>query len=75
MNSETSINTKQYFPDSSFNLPTISFNKTYNAGSSAIQELDDFMNSFITKHAPKKKDKKNKRQHNNENETPQIIVL
>ncbi|CAG8815650.1 5019_t:CDS:1, partial [Gigaspora rosea] len=35
----------------------------------AIQELEDFMNGFITKHAPKKKDEKNKRQHNDENET------
>ncbi|KAF0487828.1 hypothetical protein F8M41_022496 [Gigaspora margarita] len=93
MNSETSIHTKLYFPNSSFHLLTIPFNKTHSkvnyrkayitinrlskkaiqarldAGSSAIQELKDFINGFITKHAPKKKDKKNKKQHNDENET------
>ncbi|KAF0520633.1 hypothetical protein F8M41_016183 [Gigaspora margarita] len=93
MNSETSIHTEQYFPDSSFHLPTIPFNETHSkvnyrkayvtinglskkaiqagldAGSIAIQELEDFMNGFITKHAPKKKDEKNKRQHNDKNET------
>ncbi|CAG8813217.1 41645_t:CDS:1 [Gigaspora margarita] len=93
MNSKTSIHTEQYFPDSSFHLPTILFNETHSkvnyrkayvtinelskkaiqagldASSSAIQELEDFMNGFITKHVSKKKDKKNKRQYNNENET------
>ncbi|RIB01137.1 hypothetical protein C2G38_2231765 [Gigaspora rosea] len=91
MNSETSIHTEQYFPDSSFHLPTIPFNETHSkvnyhkayvtinglskkaiqagldASSSTIQELEDFINGFITKHALKKKDKKNKRQHNDEN--------
>ncbi|CAG8722329.1 5078_t:CDS:1, partial [Racocetra persica] len=30
------------------------------AGSNTIQELKDFISSFITKYAPKQKDKKNK---------------
>ncbi|CAG8833629.1 25701_t:CDS:1, partial [Racocetra persica] len=43
------------------------------AGSNTIQELENFMNSFITKYTSKKKEtpihKKNKRQHEYENET------
>ncbi|KAF0530555.1 hypothetical protein F8M41_012114 [Gigaspora margarita] len=39
-------------------------------GTNAIQELEDFMNGFITKYAPKKKDKLiQKRQHEDENDT------
>ncbi|KAF0490132.1 hypothetical protein F8M41_021990 [Gigaspora margarita] len=39
-------------------------------GTNAIQELENFMNSFITKYAPKKKETPiQKRQHEDENDT------
>ncbi|CAG8462024.1 19461_t:CDS:2 [Racocetra fulgida] len=80
---EASAHTKQFFSDLSFCLSKILINDInakaiqtgIDAGSSAIKELEEFMNGFITKYRPKnKKDKlinrKNARQqYEDEDET------
>ncbi|KAF0525171.1 protein far1-related sequence 11-like isoform x2 [Gigaspora margarita] len=38
------------------------------SGSNAIQELENFMNGFISKYTPKKRERKNMKQHEDKNE-------